>query len=76
MLWKPTDPFFHLLASSITIKLVIILNTINFQQHSIHSTHRDGKMHVNGEQVQNMEGNHYELFQFQSRNFPGMTNKH
>jgi len=38
--------------------------------------HRDGKMHTNGEQVQNMGGNHYELFQFQSRNFPGITNKH
>jgi len=37
---------------------------------------REGKMAMNGEQVQNMKGNHYELFQLQYRNFPGMTNKH
>jgi len=54
--------------------MAIILNTINFQQHSTHSMHRDEKMAMNGEQVQNMKGNHYQLFQFQSRNFPGMTN--
>jgi len=74
MIWKPTDPFFQLHAYSITIKMAIILNRINFQQHSTHSMHRGEKMAMNGEQVQNMKGNHYQLFQFQSRNFPGMTN--
>jgi hypothetical protein len=75
MIWKPTDPFFQLHAYSITIKMTITLNIINFQQHSIHSMHWDGKMAMNDEQVQNMKGNHYKPFQFQSRNFPGMTNK-